>query len=393
MRGPTGPCSQLPLAVILAPRARPRHNGFVVHAWLHRARCRAVRTARSWRGIVAFYAPRAEGRMTDTIGRRELLAALGGAAAAWPLAARAQQPAVPVIGFLSSLTAGDRSRIVPPFARGLDEAGFADGRNVKIEYRFADAQYERLPALAAELIRRQVTVIAAISGTPAALAAKGATTTIPIVFAIGFDPVRFGLVASLNRPRENLTGVTFFSAALGAKRVELLRELVPKAETMALLVNPNNPHDAADTANVAAAVHAMGLRPRYLEVRNDREIESALASLARERSDILYVWPDPLSTNERSRLAALTAQNALPAIYADREIAEAGGLMSYGASRTDAYHQAGIYTGRILRGDKPTELPVVLPTKFEFVINLRTAKALGLQVPDKLLALADEVIE
>ena len=331
--------------------------------------------------------------MTVTIGRRELLAALGGAAAAWPLAARAQQPAVPVIGFLSSLTAGDRSRIVPPFARGLDEAGFADGRNVKIEYRFAEAQYGRLPALAAELVRQRVAVIAAISGTPAALAAKAATTTIPIVFAIGFDPVRFGLVASLNRPRENLTGVTFFSAALGAKRVELLRELVPKAKTIALLVNPNNPHDAADTANVAAAVHAMGLRPRYLEVRNDREIESALASLARERSDILYVWPDPLFTNERSRLAALTAQNALPAIYADREIAEAGGLMSYGASRTDAYHQAGIYTGRILRGDKPTELPVVLPTKFEFVINLKTAKALGLQIPDKLLALADEVIE
>jgi putative tryptophan/tyrosine transport system substrate-binding protein len=325
--------------------------------------------------------------------RRQLVRLLGGAAVAWPVAASAQQPAIPVIGFLSSLKAGDRSRILPPFTRGLDEAGFADGRNVKIEYRFAEAQYERLPALAAELVRQRVTVIAAISGTPAALAAKTATTTIPIVFAIGFDPVRYGLVASLNRPTENLTGVTFFSAALGTKRVELLRELVPKAKTIALLVNPDNPHDAADTANVAAAVDAMGLRPRYLDVRNDREIESAFAALARERSDILYVWPDPLFTSERSHLALLTAKNALPAIYSDREIAEAGGLMSYGASRTDAYFQAGIYTGRILRGDKPTELPVVLPTKFEFVINLKTAKALGLQVPDKLLALADEVIE
>jgi putative tryptophan/tyrosine transport system substrate-binding protein len=235
--------------------------------------------------------------------RREFITVIGGAAV-WPLAARAQQPAMPVIGFLSSLTAGDRPRILTPFNHGLDEAGFADGRNVTIEYHFAEAKYERLPALAAELVRKQVTVIAAVSGTPAALAAKAATATIPIVFAIGFDPVRFGLVASLNRPGGNLTGVTFFSAALGAKRVELLRELVPKAKTIALLVNPDNPHDAADTANVAAATQAIGLQPRYLDVRNDREIESALAALARERSDILYVGPDVVFFNERKRASS-----------------------------------------------------------------------------------------
>jgi ABC-type uncharacterized transport system substrate-binding protein len=324
--------------------------------------------------------------------RREFITLIGGAAA-WPLAARAQQPVIPVIGFLSSLRAGDRTRILTPFNRGLDEAGFADGRNVTIEYRFAEAQYERLPALAADLVRQQVTVIAAISGTPAALAAKAATTTTPIVFAIGFDPVRFGLVASLNRPGGNLTGVTFFSAALGSKRVELLRALVPRAKTIALLVNPDNDPDAADTANVAAAAQAIGLQSRRLDVRNVHEIESALAALARERSDILYIWPDPLFVNERSRLVALTARNALPAIYSDREIAEAGGLMSYAASRTAAYHQAGIYTGRILRGDKPADLPVVLPTKFELVINLKTARTLGLDVSPTLLAIADEVIE
>jgi ABC-type uncharacterized transport system substrate-binding protein len=323
--------------------------------------------------------------------RRDFVMLLGGAGA-WPLAARAQQPTMPVIGFLSSLTAGDRPRILAPFKRGLEEAGFADGRNVTIEYRFAEAQYERLPALAAELVRQQVTVIATISGTPAALAAKAATTTIPIVFAIGFDPVPVGLVAGLNRPGGNITGVTFFSAALGAKRVELLRGLAPKAKTIALLLNPDNP-SAADTANVTAAAQALGLQPRHLDVRNDREIESALTTLAHQRSDLLYVSPDPLFFNERSRLVALTARNALPAIYSEREIAKTGGLMSYGASRTDAYHQAGIYTGRILRGDKPADLPVVLPSKFELVINLTTAKALGLEIPPMLLARADEVIE
>jgi putative ABC transport system substrate-binding protein len=325
--------------------------------------------------------------------RREFITLLGGAAATWPLAAWAQHSVMPVIGFISSLSEKDTPRIMAPFLQGLAETGYAEGRNVRIEHRFAEAQYERLPALAGELVHQQVTVIAAISGTPAALAAKAATTTIPIVFAIGFDPVRVGLVARLNRPSGNLTGVTFFSAALGAKRVELLRGLLPTAKTIAMLVNPDNPPDAADTANVAAAAQAIGLQPRNLDVRNGREIESALAALAQERSDILYVWPDPLFSNERSRLVALTARNALPAIYPDREIVEAGGLMSYGARRTDAYHQAGIYIGRILRGDKPADLPVVLPTKFELVINLKTAKALGLHVPATLLAIADDVIE
>jgi ABC-type uncharacterized transport system substrate-binding protein len=325
--------------------------------------------------------------------RREFITLLGGAVAGWPLAARAQQPAMPVIGFLSSLTAGDRPRILTPFNRGLSEAGYADGRNVTFDYRFAEAQYERLPALAADLVRQQVTVIAAISGTPAALAAKAATATLPIVFAMGSDPVQVGLVAGLNRPGGNVTGVTFFTASLGPKRVELLRELVPKAKTIALLVNPDNPPSVADTVSVAAAAQAIGLQPRRFDVRNDREIESAFAALTRERSDVLYVGPDPLFFNERSRVVALTARDALPAVYADREIAEAGGLMSYGTSRSDAYRQAGLYTGLILKGDKPADLPVRLPAKFEFVINLKTAKSLGLTVPLIMQMTADEVIE
>jgi putative tryptophan/tyrosine transport system substrate-binding protein len=324
--------------------------------------------------------------------RREFISLLG-AAAAWPLAARAQQPAMPVVGFLSSLTAGDRPRVLIPFNRGLNEAGYADGRNVRIEYRFAEAQYERLPALAADLVHQQVTVIVAISGTPAALAAKAATATIPIVFANASDPVRVGLVAALNRPGGNITGATFFTASLGAKRVELLRELVPNAKTIAMLVHPDNPPGVADMTNVAAAAQAIGLQPRRLDVRNDSDIDASFAGLARERPDILYVGPDVLFFNERSRIVALAARHGLPAIYADREIAEAGGLMSYGTSRSDAYRQAGSYAGRILKGDKPADLPVVLPTKFELAINLSTARMLGLTVPQTLLVAADEVIE
>jgi putative ABC transport system substrate-binding protein len=326
--------------------------------------------------------------------RREFIAGLGGATAAWPLAAHAQQPVMPVIGFLSSLTASDRPRILTPFHQGLNEAGYGEGRNAAIEYRFAEAQYDRLPVLAADLVRRPVAVIAAISGTPAALAAKAATTTIPIVFAMGSDPVPFGLVASLNRPGGNVTGVSFFTASLGAKRVEMLRELVPKATTITLLVNlDNNPPSAADATNVQAAAHAVGLQAKLLKVSSSREIESAFATLARERPDALYVGPDPLFFNNRDNLVALAARHALPTIYADREIVEAGGLFSYGASRSDAYRLAGSYIGRILKGEKPADLPIILPTKFQLVLNRKTAKALGLTVPNTLLVSADEVIE
>jgi putative ABC transport system substrate-binding protein len=329
--------------------------------------------------------------------RREFITLIGGAAAApsllWPLAARAQQAAVPVIGFMSSLTPSDQTAIMTAFRRGLGDAGFTEGRNVAIEYRWAEGRYERLPEMAADLTRRQVAVVAAISGTPAALAAKAATTTIPIVFAMASDPVDAGLVGSLNRPGGNITGATFFTGLLGEKRVGLLRELLPKAATIALLVNPDNRSGVVDGINAQAAVRAIGLRERMFDARDGREIDAVFATLARERPDALYVNPDALFFNERARIVALAARHAMPAIYADRESAEAGGLLSYGASRTEAYRQAGSYVGRILRGEKPGDLPIVLPTKYPLVINLKTAKTLGLEVPDRLLVAADEVIE
>jgi putative ABC transport system substrate-binding protein len=325
--------------------------------------------------------------------RRDFITLLSGAAAVWPLAARAQQPATPVIGFLSSLSEKDAPRIMAPFRRGLTEAGYAEGRNIVIEYRFAEGQFARLPAMAADLVHRQVAVIAAISGTPAGSAAKAATATIPIVFAMGSDPVAAGLVGSLNRPGGNVTGTTFYTVLLGAKRLELLRELVPKATTIALLTNPTNPVSIVQRSDVEAAARTMGLQARNFDVSSIGEIDATLPTLARERPDAVYVGADVLFFTHRKELAALITRLGLPAIYGDRDIAEAGGLMSYGASRPEAYREAGVYVGRILKGEKPADLPVLQSTKFEFVINLKTAKALGITFPPGLLAIADEVIE
>ena len=325
--------------------------------------------------------------------RREFITLLGGTAAAWPLAAAAQQPIIPTVGFLSSLSASDRARVVTPFHRGLGEEGFVEGRTVAIEYRFADTQYERLPALAADLVRRPVAAIAAISGTPAALAAKAATATIPIVFAIGGDPVAPGLVARLDQPGSNVTGVTFYTSPLMAKRLELLRELAPKAGTVAVLVNNDSPASLLEGTNAQTAAQAFGVQTLILNASNGEHIDDAFIAITRNRIGALLVSADPLFFSNRDKLVELCARHAVPASFADHEYAEVGGLFSYGASRADAYRQAGIYVGRILKGEKPRNLPVVLPTKFELVINLKTAKMLGLTVSDKLLVAADEVIE
>jgi putative ABC transport system substrate-binding protein len=325
--------------------------------------------------------------------RRDFIARIAGSAAAWPLAAHAQQPATPVIGFLSSLSANDALRIMAAFRQGLAELGYVDGGNVAIEYRFAEGQYERLPAMATELVGRKVSVIAAISGTPAALAAKRATTTIPIVFAIGGDPVAPGLVTSLSRPAGNITGVTFFTGPLGAKRLQFLRQLVPKAPIIALLVNPINPPVASEATDVQAAARAVGQRTTVHNASTARDIDAAFAAIVQQQVDALYVTADPLFLNQRDKVTTLAARHGIPAIYGDREIAEAGGLISYGASRPQAYRQAGVYVGRILKGERAGDLPVVLPTKFELVLNLKTAKALGLDISPTLLALSDEVIE
>jgi putative ABC transport system substrate-binding protein len=325
--------------------------------------------------------------------RRDFIALIGSAAAMWPLGAQAQQAVTPVIGFLSSLTVADGPRVMAAFNLGLSGVGYVEGRNAAIEYRWAAGQYDRLPAMAAELVGRQVAVIAAISGTPTALAAKAATKTIPIVFAIGGDPVAPGLVSNLNRPDGNVTGVTFFTSPLAAKRLELVRELTPKVITIGVLVNPNSPASALEGRSINVAAQAIGQNTRVIEVSTEGQIDDAFATIAREHIGALFVSADPHFMNHRVKLVALAARNSIPAIYADMEIAEAGGLMSYGASRSDAYRQAGSYVGRILKGEKPADLPILLPTKFELGINLKAAKALGLTVPPKLLFTAEQVIE
>jgi putative ABC transport system substrate-binding protein len=322
--------------------------------------------------------------------RREFITLLGGAAA-WPLAANAQQPAMPVIGFLRSATLADVPHWVTAFRQGLKEAGFVEGQNVAIEYRSAEDRHDRLSALVAELIRRQVAVI--VGNTPAALAAKAATTMVPIVFATGGDPVRDGLVASLNRPGGNVTGVAFFSGVIGAKRLELLRQVVPEATIIAMLVNPNTPVTEAERRDVQSAAQAIGQQLVILDVSSERDVETAFATFVQHGAAALLVGTGGFLNSERGRIVALADRYALPASYSQRDGAVAGGLMSYGTSITDAYRQVGIYVARILKGERPADLPVIQSTKFEFVLNLRAAKTLGLDVPDKLLALADEVIE
>jgi putative tryptophan/tyrosine transport system substrate-binding protein len=325
--------------------------------------------------------------------RREFIQLIAGTATGWPVAAKAQQPAIPVIGFLSSLAPSDAPNIMVSFRQGLADTGYVEGRNVTIEYRWAAGEYDRLGTLAADLVHREVTMIAAVSGTPTALAAKAATTTIPVVFAIGSDPVAAGLVSSLNQPDDNVTGVTFFTGVVGAKRLELLLELAPKNKAIAVLVNPSNPPVVVEGTNALTAAQSMGRQARIFGASSSAQIDEAFAIIVEQRFGSLYVTSDPLFLVLRDKLVALTARHALPAIYADREITEAGGLINYGASRTDAYRQAGKYAGRILQGEKASKLPVLLPTKFDLVINLNTAKSLGLTVPNSLLVQATEVIE
>jgi putative ABC transport system substrate-binding protein len=327
--------------------------------------------------------------------RRDFIAALGAAAAASarPRAARAQQPKMPVIGFLGATEPDPNAQYIAGLRQGLKETGFVEGENVAFEYRWAEGRYDRLPALAAELVSRKVAVIVPIGGAPPTLAAKAATSTIPIVFNMGGDPVRLGVVASLGRPGRNVTGVAMLVVEIQAKRLELLCELVPAAALIAVLVNPNNPQAETELRAVEEAARAIGKQLLLLTASTESELETAIATLVQRRADALLVGADTYFGSQFALLHALTMRHRIPAAYYVREAAERGGLMSYGTNFRDAYRQAGVYVGRVLKGAKPAELPVTQATKFEFVLNLRTAKALGLDIPLKLHAFADEVIE
>ena len=323
--------------------------------------------------------------------RRDFITLLGGAAAAWPIAARAQQSALPVIGFLQSGLPDLSASYLRAFRQGLSETGYVEGRNVTIEYRWAENQYDRLPALAADLVRRQVAVI--VANNPAALPAKAATTTIPIVFTVGLDPVAVGLLVSLNRPGGNLTGITSLNVEIGPKPLELLHEVIPTATVIALLVNPANPNAETLSRDVQAAARMLALQLHVLHASTERDFDTVFATLAQLRAGGLVIGPDALFNNRSEQLAALSLRHAVHAISPYREFAAAGGLMSYGGNNTVSSRQVGVYTGRILKGEKPADLPVMQITRIDLIINLKTAKALGLTVPSSMLARADEVIE
>ena len=325
--------------------------------------------------------------------RREFMTLIGGAAVAWPLAARAQQTAMPVIGYLSARSPDDTAHLLAAFRRGLSENGFVEGQNVTIEYRWALGQYDRLPAMALELVHRSVTVLTATGGEPATFAAKAASSTIPIVFTVGGDPVKQGLVASYNRPGGNATGVRLLTTPAEPKRLGLLHELVPQATTIGVLLNPAYSGSASQLSDVQEVARTLNLQVHILQASTDREIESAFEAVAAQGIQALAVAADPFFDTRREKLVALAARHAVPTIYQFREYAVAGGLMSYGVDASEAYRLVGVYTGRVLKGVKPADLPVIDTVRFQFVINLKTAKALGLKISDNLLSLADEVIE
>jgi putative ABC transport system substrate-binding protein len=326
--------------------------------------------------------------------RREFIALVGGATVAWPLGPRAQQPAIPVIGFLSGRSADSSVRVLAAFRKGLNETGYVEGQNVTVEYHWLEGRYDRLPALLADLVHRQVAVIASPGSAPAVLAAKAATATIPIIFGIGEDPVRLGLVANLARPGGNATGINFFVNEVLAKRLRLLHDIVPKAVRVAVLVNPSNVSSTETTVHlVQEAARAIGVQTEIVNATTISEVDGVFASFARERPDALFVAPDGFFASRAVQLATLSARDKIPAAYSERDTPAVGGLMSYGADVTEMYHQVGVYTGSILKGSKPADMPVMQSTKFEFVINFQTARALGIEVPSGLLSIADEVIE
>jgi len=332
--------------------------------------------------------------MAINIARRKFIATLSGAAFAWPLAVRAQQPAMPVVGLVGGGGGDISTRYVTAFRKGLNKTGIIEGQNATVEYYWLEGQYDRLPSLMADLARRRVAVIATPGSNPASLAAKAATATIPIVFGVGEDPVKLGLVANLARPGGNATGINIFNVEVAAKRLSLLHELVPNAVRIAVLVNPANASSAESTLRyIPDAARAIGLQSQVLNASTSTEIDTAFVTLLREPADALFVAPDAFFISRRAQFATLTARDRVPAAYGDREFVEAGGLLSYGTDFTEMFRQVGVYAGRILKGEKPSDLPVVQATKFQLVINVRTAKALGLAIPNSMQLLADEVIE